>query len=728
MSPPPAAAMPRSALAGRPQTAALGAQIDPIRLLRQNLRLLLLVAIGAGMLGAGLYLALNSLAPRYRASVFFELPPVVMGTEELMAVDSRNEDVVVRMAQTECGRLVSREVLTRAMRSRDIETTSWSRGFRDAADGFLIEDAVDDLARYLAASPVRNTLYFTLSWSAPDASDVPVVLNRIADTYMEARQAEENARFASDLQLLRQRDTDLGRQLTVLSNDIASFISQRNITALDERLDQGRIAIQNLSLRLNETRSMLSLLASRRNQTQAKLQGTLEPSSDDRRIAEADQEVIRISGQLRALRIQQSTARERFSSDHPSVRELDQMIRSTEGEREAAIDMIIQRNLTSDFRQITDQIESYRGLLENLDREYETQESRLKDLAADMAELEARKQRKDRLEQERIDVGRQMNELEQFRRRDAARKVTIAQRATTPREKSFPKWYLVMPLTVFVALGGTVGLLFAREFLDTRVKYASDVAAIGGGRVLGVVPERSDDPTAPARVELVVREQPSSVLAESLRQTANALQRSMEEGGIRSVLLLGGTPEAGTSSVASNLAASLAAGGRSVLLVDANLRRPRLGEIAGQSPGHAGLGDVLAGQAEIEAATVDCGGGLHLMPAGTEANRVVERLNTVAASTLLAELASRYDAVLVDTAPWVVAGDAQALTSKVDGTVLVVRAWQEQRGLVARVVGHLTGSKAVFLGIVLNRPRNTTGGYFRKNFEAMASYANRTSA
>lgn len=719
---PPSSSAARPAGPGRSASPA-GPTVDPIRLVRQNLLKLVAVGAAALVIGVVLHFALALFAPAYRGDVFFELPPTISGSEDMMAIDSRNEDIVVRMAQTEAARLVSREVLTRAMRGRDVEATDWSQTHRDATGAFVVDDAVDELIEDLAAGHRRDTLYFTLSWSAGTASDVPVVLNRIADTYMESKAAEENARFASDLRLLRDREKDIDRQLTLLGNDIATFISQNNITALDERLDQGRTAIQNLALRINETNSMLSLLVARRNQTQAKLQGTLEPSSDDRRLAETDPEVMRITAELRQLRMRQATSRERFGPEHPEVRQMDQMVRSAEGERTAAIDAIIQRNLTADFKQVTDQIESYTGLLENLDTEYETQETRLKALAADMAELEAKQARKDRLEEERTDVQRQVGELEQFRRREAARQVTIAQRATAPREAAFPKWYLVIPLTIFVGVGGTLGLLFAREFLDQRIKYPSDLAALPGCRVLGVIPDRSDDPTQPVRSEMVVREQPSAVLSESFRQAATGVQRAIDDGGLRTVMVVGGLPGAGTSTVASNLAASLVAGGRTVLLVDANFRRPRLGEMLGQSPGHPGLGDALSGAVDPSDAIVDCGGGLHLMPAGTEMHRVVERLGTGAMDTLLDDLLNRFDIVMLDVAPWVIAGDGQAIAGKVDASILVVRAWQEQRGLVARLATQLGQAKAAFLGVVLNRPRNTAGGYFRKNFEAMASYA-----
>jgi Mrp family chromosome partitioning ATPase len=76
----------------------------------------------------------------------------------------------------------------------------------------------------------------------------------------------------------------------------------------------------------------------------------------------------------------------------------------------------------------------------------------------------------------------------------------------------------------------------------------------------------------------------------------------------------------------------------------------------------------------------------------------------------------------VDAPPAVVAGDSLVLANKVDAAVLVVRAYQEQRGLVARLVNQLVDAQCELLGVILNRPRGTAGGYFKKNFAAMAQY------
>ena len=120
--------------------------------------------------------------------------------------------------------------------------------------------------------------------------------------------------------------------------------------------------------------------------------------------------------------------------------------------------------------------------------------------------------------------------------------------------------------------------------------------------------------------------------------------------------------------------------------------------------------------------------GLHLIGAGRPENRVYERFNDGQFENVMAELRHRFDLVIIDAPPAVVAGDAMVLANKVDAAILVVRAHQEHRGLVARLMHQLGDAQCEMLGIILNRPRGTAGGYFRKNFLAMARYADDTGA
>jgi capsular exopolysaccharide synthesis family protein len=259
--------------------------------------------------------------------------------------------------------------------------------------------------------------------------------------------------------------------------------------------------------------------------------------------------------------------------------------------------------------------------------------------------------------------------------------------------------------------------------IDRRIKSASDLAMLPGARVLGSLPDSVDDPTKIAAPELVVRRQPSSVLAESYRQVAGALLPQLDQTESQTLLLMSGLPEAGTTTVASNLAAAAAATGRNVLLIDANFRRPALGKIMEISDTAPGLGDVLANAASLEEAIHDAGDGVSVMPAGSPGNRVFERLNNGLIDGVLADLRTRFDLIIFDAPPAVVAGDAMMLANKVDAAVLVIRANQEHRGLVSRMITRLSEARCHLIGVLLNRPRGIAGGYLKKNYAAMAEYS-----
>ena len=190
-------------------------------------------------------------------------------------------------------------------------------------------------------------------------------------------------------------------------------------------------------------------------------------------------------------------------------------------------------------------------------------------------------------------------------------------------------------------------------------------------------------------------------------------------------MIVGGLPESGATSVTVNLALTAIASGRRIAVIDANFRRPRIAELMGFDPSEQGLGEILAGEATVEEALKETREGIQILTAGDVPYRIFEPLNTNGLSEVIDHLVDQVDIVLIDAPPLVVAGEALAIGSRVDGTVLVARAYSEQKGLVARLIHQLTTQTNVFLGVILNRPRITAGGYYRENFKAMASYSTR---
>ncbi|MCI0630704.1 MAG: AAA family ATPase, partial [Phycisphaerales bacterium] len=406
-------------------------------------------------------------------------------------------------------------------------------------------------------------------------------------------------------------------------------------------------------------------------------------------------------------------------------------IQAAEDQKDAKIKELTRRNLEARARQYAEDTEKYKYLVDELENLLEKNQTVLKDLAAEQSKYEALKNRREHLEQQRTEDLKLITEIQLMRVRDDARRVRLFNRAMEPRQKSFPKVQVIVPLGVLSMVGIMVGVVFLRELMDQRVKSASDLAVLPGANLLGGIPDLMDEPTKIQTAELAVRRHPLSVLAESYRQAAATIQPLIDRNGHQTVLFVGGLPASGTTTVVTNMAAAMAAAGRKVLMIDANFRRPRLAEAMGV-PDNAGdglgLGDLLGGAATIDQVIIDAGQDTSLIGAGTPASRVFDRLNNGAFDSALAELRGRFDLILIDSPPAVVAGDAFVLANKVDAAVLVVRAHQEHRGLVARMIHRFADARCDLLGVLLNRPRGTAGGYLKKNYATMAEYTAKLSS
>ncbi|MEM7227663.1 MAG: AAA family ATPase [Planctomycetota bacterium] len=710
--------------ASAPARAAVGARsIDPIRVLRRHFLIIIAAGILGGMIGMGAHLALARYLPLYRGDVIFEVQPGVAEAEDIGASEFANDDAVLRIGNTETLLLTSRDVLQSAITTNEVRQTTWAKKFIEN-DVLDFNKAIDDLEEDIKAGAVRGTQVFRLSWTARDKTDVPIVLSNITDAYLRKRDALDSKVYTDNLEIFQSQFNAIVRDLRVANEDIKTFIRDKGITTFNDPVQSeiGR-SLQNLGEDIADMTSAIDMTSTAYEQTSLKLQGSLEPSSEDTLVAEQDPRMMAFFQQELNLRTDLRVALEKYQPDHPVALEYQRRLDATRKERDSELENIIRRNLESQLKVQADEIERFDRTLKRMEEEYGAKEKDLASLAADTADYEAQEERRKFLEVQRDATQQLINEIKLIRLRADAQRVRVLEPAVEPTEPFFPKVYIIVPLGVMAITGLTIGLIFLRELTDQRVKSASDLAVIPHARVLGVIPERDEDPTKVDHAELAIRRFPYSVLAESYRQATTSVCREIDRGGHQTLLLVGGLPGAGTTTLATNMAAASANFGRRVLIVDANFRRPRLAEAMGFDSDRPGLGDVLADEVASESAIITDDSNVDIMPAGTPPFRVFERLNTPRFDSLLAELRGRYDLIIFDAAPCVVAGDAMILANKTDAAVLVVRANQEYRGLVSRLSHQLMETRSEFLGMVLNRPRGTAGGYFKKNYATMAEYA-----
>jgi capsular exopolysaccharide synthesis family protein len=692
---------------------------------RQHVIGLLVSLIIGGCLGVVLFFLLMWFTPFFTSEVLFEVRPGLAASTEIGTSKTLKDDEVERIARTQTELLMQRDVLRQAILSPQVRDTNWMTSyFLDPQTGQpLIEQAVDELEETLQTPVLRGTNLFAIRWAWSIASDVPKVLNSIASAYMEKLTVLDDAQFTANEKLFDNQLRLLQMGLRDIGDDVHTFIVAKGITTLDDpRFSQVSIVVQDLSKNLTELQTERTSVQAMYQQTAMKLEGTVEASHEDILLVEADSIVLQQLSRLELMKTDERILREQFNEGMPQVESIELQVRSLEEQIRLKKDEVLHRNLNAQLKTLSSERERIDRVTANIEEELAAKDALLRDLAADTSRYQAMKTKQLNYEKQRDDSQQLLSEIRLMKLRSDASRVRQISLAELPREPSFPKPELIVPGTIVVCFGIFVGWIFLRELLEKRIRSLSDLAVIPGITVLGAVADIEDDPAEPEDAEMVLREFPDSVTAESCRQVAIALLRTMANQGHSTLLLTGAMPGAGTTTIVGNMACAIASAGHSVCVVDANFRRPRLAETFGVHEGVSGLGDALKDSEALGQSIHETESGVAVVPAGTESSRLVERLVDERFGVFMASVRTKFDYVLVDSAPAVAATDAIQIAARCDASVIIVRAGNEQRGLVARLVRELSEASAEFIGSILNRPRQSIGGYFRRNYELMATY------
>jgi polysaccharide biosynthesis transport protein len=289
---------------------------------------------------------------------------------------------------------------------------------------------------------------------------------------------------------------------------------------------------------------------------------------------------------------------------------------------------------------------------------------------------------------------------------EAVRATTLAV-AQVPVEPSSPNIPRNLAIGLLLGLLLGTGIAVLRQMLDTKVRSEEDVRTLTDTPILGVVAFDQKVPRHP----VILRDEPLAAPSEAVRRLRTNLQFIDAANRPKSIVLTSSIPGEGKSTMAINLAVSLADTGARVILVDGDLRRPSIAEYAGIE-GSVGLTTVLIGRADLEDVVQPLGTTLDLLPAGQLPPNPSELLGSPAMAGLLDRLTKSYDTVLLDSSPLLPVTDAAVLTKLADGALVVVGADRIHRPQLQETLGSLQTAGAHVLGIVLNKiDRQEAGTY-----------------
>lgn len=574
------------------------------------------------------------------------------------------------------------------------------------------ERARSALQRRLIVNPVRNSRLVELSFEDADPKRAERILRAVVDIYItdnvDGVLASTNvaAEWLQE-QLLKLKDELNGNELALheykKDNQILSV-------SMDDQSNMLRDEMQQLNHALTRVRTELQTLMARYDQ----LKGVdvVDPTELPA------QELLQSSvlGQLRAEYI---TARQEYQSllgrgkgeNHPEVKAARSVLDINKSALLAEVG-----NIKEALRRDVDAKRREEAGLSSLFSRAKAQALELNRLALEYRRLERSKDNTEKVYSLVLERSKE-SDLTRFMRFNNIRVV----------DDAFAEEKAIKPRTSLnMVVGGMFGLFlgfcaaFGRNALDRTFKSADDVESHLKLPLMGVLPltanpgrrsARGRGRRAPVGDELAVHQQPSSSVAEAARALRTNLMFVSPDKPQSLLMVTSGGPLEGKTTVACWIATAMAQAGKKVLLIDCDLRRPRLHKIFGRA-NDRGVSTFLLEEEQWQSVELSTEvPGLDLITAGPGVPNPAELLQSERFEKLLAQLQQRYERIVIDTPPVNAVTDAAILSTKVDGVLLVVRAHSTTRDSAKHSTRALLDVSGNVLGVVLNAHDQSRTGY-----------------
>jgi capsular exopolysaccharide synthesis family protein len=291
--------------------------------------------------------------------------------------------------------------------------------------------------------------------------------------------------------------------------------------------------------------------------------------------------------------------------------------------------------------------------------------------------------------------------------------IEIVDTAEVPQSPVLPNVRRDLLIAMLSGLALAFGLVFAFEYFDSRIKSPDEIKTHLQLPFLGLVPSVT---LKDGEQMLLGATEVPPAFGESIKAIRTGVVFSSAEEGTRSVVVTSTAPHEGKTMVSSNLAASLAQTDQKTLIIDADMRRPRIHEVFGwlQDPG---LSNILVGTATMaDAIRKSAVPNLHVLPAGHIPPNPAELLGSQRFKELLRELGRQYDWIIIDAPPVMAVTDAALVGNVATGVVFVIGAEMTSRRHAAVAIEQLANAQAKFIGAILNRANVQRHGYYYSTY------------
>jgi len=602
---------------------------------------------------------------------------------------------------------------------------SWLQDDDQGEEGPTIDDLIEDFRNTISVAPKRDTDMIELKAQAHSPFEASFVANVWMEAYRDLDIRESNREVGEVRKFLEGKVEDVEVELSKSEEQLKEFKEDQKVTALTAETEQLIKQAAEFETLYQEAKTGLEAnekrLAYLHTQLGESKKAMLTTSLSSPMIEELEKQMAILIGEKAAYE-QQLKGAGFLSANDSKLKDKEQRIKGIqekiveEKTRMIANGATSLNPLASSTHLVTSILEietenkslkAKSDALWKIVQQYNDELNRLPEKSLDLARLAREAQVNNNI----FMMLREKYEENRIAEAGQIGSVRIIDRAKPPRYPIKPKKKMNLLLGIIVGLGLGVGVTFVREYLDTSLKTIEDVE-LENFAVLGSIPfihsqkdHHQPDQNGDVRqieARLVTHFAPKSPISEAYRTLRTNIQYAKADQPVRTVLVTSSGPGEGKSTSVANLAITFAQVGSKTLLVDTDLRRPVLHAIF-DFPKTEGLTNVLLGKTSLQNAVHQTRTeNLSLLTSGTLPPNPSELLASKKMEEFVQHVGSQYDIVLFDTPPVIAVTDAAVLSTKLDGTLLVVKSGETGRDALLRSRILLENVKSTILGVLVN--------------------------